>query len=157
MTSSDSEQSSSSNRNRSRSRSRSRSRNQSRSPSVDMSTMTDPSMFRRRRSPRKSSLKLKRHLLENYDKYKNKIPINTSVMWIGSDNPREKFRNLPRIPLCTGARQLCRSRDPVTKRYVQIPDDGSEDDIYDITIFHEKPKKTKKKKKKKKTRSNKSK
>lgn len=137
-------------RHHSHSRRRSHSRSRSRSPInvAHVSTMTDSAMFRKRRSPRKSKLILERHLLENKKKFKNKIPAKATVMWLGSDNPNEKFRNLPQKPFCTGVRQLCRERDPVTKRYTQIPDDGSENDIYDITIYHENPKPRGKKRKK---------
>lgn len=129
-------------RRQSHSRHHSRSRSRSRSPInvAHVSTMTDSGMFRKRRSPRKPKLILQRHLLQNKKKFKNKIPAKATVMWLGSDNPNEKHRNLPQKPFCTGIRQLCRERDPVTKRYIQIPDDGSENDIYDITIYHENPK-----------------
>lgn len=129
-----------------RQRSRSRSRSRSSSPNlVDMSTMTDPTMFKKVKS-RKKSLPLARHLLKNYFKYIDRIPNDTSTLWMASDNLNENYRNIPRKPFCTGINQICRERDPITKKYVKIPDDGSEDDVYDIVIWHEYPKKKKKKK-----------
>lgn len=154
MASSDSDESNrSTNQNQRRSRSRSGSRNRSRSRSrsrnrssrVDASTMTDPSIFKKKKS-RKKSLPLERHLMENYYKFIKKIPNTTSTLWIGSEDPNEKYRNLPRKPFCTGINQLCRERDPVTKKYIKVPDDGSENDVYDMVIYHQYPKKKKKKK-----------
>lgn len=159
MAISDSESSSSNrdsdHRSRSRSRSRSRGRSRSRSYSpvrrVSVSTMTKPYKVRKR-SPKRTKLRLERHLMENHDKLVDKIPEDATVMWIEYEKKAENSRNFPRS-FCTGIRQVCRKRDPVTKRYVAIPPDGSEDDIYNMAIkFWNKKNKGKKKKRSSKKR-----
>ena len=140
---------------RSRSRSRSRSLSPTRTKSqytmtdtpvlVNQSTITDK---RRRRSPRGKKRHLVRHLAKNKDKFINTIKDYETVIWVEHEDPFENYRNLPSKPVCKGIRQICRYKDPVTRKYISVPDDGSEDDEYDINILLKKAKERKKKCKK---------
>lgn len=139
--------------------------NSSSSSLSDESDIDDPELPRRRRSRRRRSrrsrqqtvrsrstssdgIRVRRGTRSNSTKSKLKyqtklrptepfsLERDESAIYIYPANTRDKNLNLPKS-ISRGIRQICRYKDPVTKRYVPFPDDGSDDEEYEFHIKYQ--------------------
>lgn len=113
-------------RSRSRSRSRSHSKNQSRSESrsKSRSRSRSASIGRRRRLQYRTAIIPKK--IKKLKRYETGI-------YLHPKNTKDRNKNLPGT-ICRGIRQVCRYKNPTTKRYSQFIDDGTENDRYLMRI-----------------------
>lgn len=85
-----------------------------------------------RAPPRRGRLRLQKYMGVQRNRVAQ-LPQNTSIMFVTPADESDTDRNFPGN-ICKGVRQVCRYRDPKTKRYTHFPDDGSEEDEYEMKI-----------------------